>query len=392
MRFFIGIDVAKLDHFAVVVDEAGSVLAQRKLTNDPTDLAGFIDELRRLGGERRVALDVVGGMATMLVATLLAAGERLVYVTGIAVNRARDATPGGQHKSDPKDARVIAEQARMRNDLRVLELDDGVLAALRVRVRQRQDLRQTQTRTQQRLHELLHMVHPGLEAMLDLTTVGGLTILASAAGPGDLVALGVDALEKKLREGRVPKARHLAERVVEVSVAQRVQVPGSDEIAAACVELAAEAVAQRAALARLDARITELVGQHADGPLLCTLPGMGPQLAAEFITIVGNVARFRSPDALASAAGLAPALRQSGKLRFNQRSRRGDRRLKSVLYQAAFSSLRDPASRAFYERKRNVEKKRHTQAVVALARRRVNVIWAMLQKREPYRREVGHAA
>jgi hypothetical protein len=34
--------------------------------------------------------------------------------------------------------------------------------------------------------------------------------------------------------------------------------------------------------------------------------------------------------------------------------------------------------RAFYDRKR-AEGKRHTQALIALARRRVNVLWAMLR-------------
>lgn len=52
--------------------------------------------------------------------------------------------------------------------------------------------------------------------------------------------------------------------------------------------------------------------------------------------------------------------------------------LKRVFYQAAFASLRTPESRAFYDRKRR-EGKRHRQAVIALARRRVNVLWAMLR-------------
>jgi len=59
--------------------------------------------------------------------------------------------------------------------------------------------------------------------------------------------------------------------------------------------------------------------------------------------------------------------------------RGGNRRLKQVFYQAAFASLRgSPESRAFYDRKR-AEGKRHNQALIALARRRVNVLWAMLR-------------
>jgi hypothetical protein len=59
--------------------------------------------------------------------------------------------------------------------------------------------------------------------------------------------------------------------------------------------------------------------------------------------------------------------------------RGGNKTLKGVFYQSAFASLRGSAkSRAFYDRKR-VEGKRHTQALIALARRRVNVVWAMLR-------------
>jgi transposase len=63
----------------------------------------------------------------------------------------------------------------------------------------------------------------------------------------------------------------------------------------------------------------------------------------------------------------------------NKRMRGGNKALKRVFYQSAFASLRSaPESKAFYDRKR-AEGKRHTQALIALARRRVNVLWAMLR-------------
>ena len=75
-----------------------------------------------------------------------------------------------------------------------------------------------------------------------------------------------------------------------------------------------------------------------------------------------------------------PAANDSGKrVGNNRRMRGGNKNLKRVFYQAAFASLRSsPESRAFYDRKR-AEGKRHTQALIALARRRVNVLWAMLR-------------
>jgi transposase len=107
---------------------------------------------------------------------------------------------------------------------------------------------------------------------------------------------------------------------------------------------------------------------------------MGPLLGAELLVAVGDLSAFESADRLAAYAGLVPAANDSGKrVGNNRRMRGGNKVLKRVFYQSAFSSLRgSPESRAFYDRKR-AEGKRHTQALIALARRRVNVLWAMLR-------------
>ena len=95
----------------------------------------------------------------------------------------------------------------------------------------------------------------------------------------------------------------------------------------------------------------------------------------------GDLSVFESADQLAAYAGLVPAARDSGKRVGNHRRMRrgGNKVLKRVFFLSAFSSLRSSAhSRAFYDRKRK-EGKKHTQALIALARRRVNVLWAMLR-------------
>lgn len=60
------------------------------------------------------------------------------------------------------------------------------------------------------------------------------------------------------------------------------------------------------------------------------------------------------------------------------------------MFLAAFASLRSPESKAFYDRKR-AEGKRHNAAVVCLARRRCNVILAMLATQQPYQARHGTA-
>ena len=83
-------------------------------------------------------------------------------------------------------------------------------------------------------------------------------------------------------------------------------------------------------------------------------------------------------------AGLAPVTRQSGKsINGESKSRRGNHRLKNAMFLAAFASLRSPDSKAFYDRKR-AEGKRHNAALICLARRRCNVILAMLRTGQTY--------
>jgi transposase len=141
-----------------------------------------------------------------------------------------------------------------------------------------------------------------------------------------------------------------------------------------------------AEIARLDERISERFEQHADAPILLSMPGFGPVLAATFLANTGGDLRaFKTVDRLASVAGLAPAPRDSGRISGNHhRPKRFNRRLMRTCYLAALSSLKSsPASRAFYERKR-AEGKNHKQALIALARRRITVLWAMLRDRSTY--------
>jgi len=133
--------------------------------------------------------------------------------------------------------------------------------------------------------------------------------------------------------------------------------------------------------------LTQRFAQHPDAPILLSMPGFGPVLAAAFLANTGGDLRaFQSADRLASVAGLAPAPRDSGRISGNHhRPRRFNRRLMRTCYLAALSSLKNsPASRAFYERKR-AEGKSHKQALIALARRRISTLWAMLRDRTTYR-------
>lgn len=158
-------------------------------------------------------------------------------------------------------------------------------------------------------------------------------------------------------------------------------------------KLAAEITVIDHELVDLEAQITERFTRHESTEVLLSLPGFGVMLAATFLAnIGGNLDGFDTVDRLAAVAGLAPVPRDSGRISGNLHlPRRFNRRLLRTCYLAALQSLKNsPASRAFYDRKRR-EGKSHKQALIALAHRRINVIWAMLRDHTIYQEPVPAA-
>jgi transposase len=390
----VGIDVAKDFHWVQAVDRRDSeVLFNGSVDNTPAALAGLVERLEGLRERGRVTagIDVVGGIASLLCAMLLEAGIEVVHVSGLAVNRAREATSGGEHKSDPRDAAVIADQVRHRRDLRPIEPVGELDAEIRLLVARRRDLVGDQTRRINRLRDLLASIHPGLEHVVDPTTKAGQQLLRRYVTPAEIRQAGRRRLiEHVLRAGRIPRrhAEELAEKALTAAQEQTIAVTGERVAAQLVRELATEAAGTRERLASLDRDLEAALERHPDAALIQSLPGMGVTLAAEFIAEAGGIARFPTPDKLAAAAGLTPVLKQSGKVRYLKRAHGGNRTLKRVFFQSAFCSLSHPDSKAFYRRKRD-ERKTHHQAVLALARRRVDVLHAMLRNRTPY--ELRHA-
>lgn len=147
----------------------------------------------------------------------------------------------------------------------------------------------------------------------------------------------------------------VAAKALEAANAQHT-VLATEAIGASLVaRLAAQIMAVDVEVAELDAQISERFEQHRDAPILMSMLGFGPTLAATFLANTGGDLRaFETVDRLGSVAGLAPTPRDSGRISGNlHRPRRFNRRLMRTCYHAALSSLKNsPASRAFYERKR----------------------------------------
>lgn len=386
-RIWAGIDCGKTHHHCTVLDCDGATLLSRRVANDEPALARLLADVESIGEGTAAswALDMTGGEPALLIALLVQAGQELVYVPGRVVNRAAEGYRG-EGKTDARDAHVIADQARMRRDLQPLRPSDEATIELELLTGRRTDLVAERTRTVNRLRSILTGLFPALERALEVTNVGPLVLLSGYQTPAAIRRLGRARLRVWLAGRKVRGADSLAATAWQAAANQPTAVIGEAAKARMVRTLAEEVTALNKKIAEIDKLIEGLFGTHELAEVIVSMPGIGPLLGAELLAALGgNLQAFPTSDRLAAFAGLAPAPRDSGKTSGNlHRPQRYHRRLQRALYTSALISIRcDPNSRTYYDRKR-AEGKHHVQAVIALARRRLNVLWALIRDKRCY--------
>jgi transposase len=333
-KVWVGIDAGKEVHWAHVLDASGTKILSRRVENDEADLSGLIDEVLALSEEHLWAVDQPGGSAALLLALLWERDQQVLYLPGLAVERAREAYPG-ESKTDARDAYIIAEQARMRSDLARLVPGEDDLAELQLLLARRTDLVADRTRCVNRLRDVLLSLFPALERALDLNAKGALVLVRHYQTPSAIRRMGHRRLAAFLKNRSVKGAEGIARKALAAAKAQSVSLPAESVAATICAELAAEALALKESVAALDGEIAGRFFARPEARILSSLPGMGPILGSEFLVSVGDFrASFDSADQLAAYAGLVPVARDSGKRVGNHRRMRGGNKvLKRVFYQ-----------------------------------------------------------
>jgi transposase len=380
-----GVDIGKEHHHCVVINADGERLLSRRVLNDETELLQLIGDVLEISTDVLWAVDLNHGGAALLIGLLLSHGQPMAYLTGLAVHRA-SATYKGEGKTDAKDAFVIADQARVRRDIGLLRPGDEIAVDLRTLTTRRLDVVFDRTRQINRLRAQLLEIFPALERSLDLVNKGPVMLLTGYQTPAAIRRAGVKRIETWLKNRKVRGAAALAKTAVEAAQAQMTALPGERLAAAMVARLAKGVMALDEEIAELDALIEAKFREHPHAEVISSLPGMGPKLGAEFLAATGgDMDAFGSADRLAGFAGLAPRPRDSGRISGNlRRPKRYHRGLLRSMYLSAMVSITTcPASKAYYERKRS-EGKGHKQALLALARRRLNVLWAMIRDGQCY--------
>ncbi|QUH02214.1 IS110 family transposase [Saccharopolyspora erythraea] len=381
---WVGIDVGKHTHHACVVDETGKVVFSQKVTNGQVAIEALIARAGKKAGEVVWAVDMTSGAAGLLITLLLGTGQPVVYVPGRLVNRMAGAF-AGEGKTDAKDARTIAETARMRGDLTPVTSPNDIVSDLGVLTARREDLMADWVRGINRIRELLASIFPSLERAFDFSTRSALILVTGFQTPDGVRAAGEDGLRSYLTEhqAHTRSVPSIVDKALAAASEQTVALPTETITAPLIARLARQLLELDREIKDLDKQLGERFETHPEAERITSVDGFGTILGAQLLADTGGdlLTTFGNPGRLAAYAGLAPVPRDSGRVRGNlHRPKRYHRGLRRVFYLAALSSIKRPdsPSRSFYQRKRG-EGKRHTQALIALARRLVDVIWALLR-------------
>lgn len=380
-----GIDVGKGHHWICLIDETGTTVWSMKVANDEVAILDAIGGVLTRAEEVVWGVDVTGTMSGLLLALLAAHGQRVRYVPGRTVNQMSSAYPG-EAKTDARDAYVIAETLRHRGDLAEVEVATSLVTELRLLVTHRTDLIGDRVRMVNRLRDVLSGYFPALERAFDYAhSRGALTLLTGYQTPQAIRRLGETRLRAWLAKRKVRGADQIAATAIAAAKAQQTVVPGQDVAASIVADLAVQLLAIGSRIADLETRITQTFRAHPQAEIIESLPGMGPILGAELIAAAGDLAGYADAGRLASAAGLVPVPRDSGRRTGNlHRPTRYSRKLRRVFYLSASAAMmREGPNRDYYLKKRG-QGQGHVQALIALARRRVDVLWALLRDNRPF--------
>lgn len=383
---FVGIDMAKTEHFAQATTTDGVELFARSVLNDQPAIEQLIDDA---GGHGNVALviDMTASAAQLL---LTVAAERQVpvaYVTGLQMRRAADLYAGSA-KTDPRDAWVLADFARRNADrLAWLDVSDELLLRLRVLNGRDVDLATDANRVINRCRDALTAVSPGLERAVGqrLVQAGVRDLLAKWSTPTALREAGRTKIRNAIKRRSPRIADKVADEIWAALDAQTITLPAEDTWGEVIADLLGDLERISTRRGELAKQIEETFLSNPLGQVLVTLCGFGPRTGARTLAEIGDPARFANGSRLAAYAGLSPTDWRSGRsINGAFQHRGGNHRLKNAMFLAAFvATQHDPDARAYYQRKRD-EGKKHNAAVICVARRRCNLIHAMLTTATPY--------
>jgi transposase len=391
MRLCVGDDWAQDHHDIEVMDEAGQVLAARRL---PEGVAGMgqlhelIGRFLPAGGDAEVLVGIETDRGPWVTA-LIAAGYTVFPVNPLQASRYRGRHGVSGAKSDGGDAHMLADVVRTdAHQLRPAAGDSPAAEAVKVLARTHKTLIWERTAVVLRLRAQLREYFPAaVAAFEDLDAPDALELLAKAPDPARAARLTraqVSAVLK--RAGRYKIAARTDAIMAALRSPQLGQPPALTAAYAATVRsLVAVIATLNEQVASLQGQVEAHFGQHPDAEIYQSQPGLGAITGARVLGEFGDdPRRYATGKNRRNYAGTSPITRASGKKRIvAARFVRNDRLTDALMIQA-FAALRvSPGARAYYDAQR-AKGLEHNDALRRLASRLVGILHGCLKTRTCY--------
>jgi transposase len=387
VRLFVGDDWAEDHHDVEVMDEAGKVLAKRRLPEGVTGISQLHALIGGFLGEEADESEVLVGIETdrgPWVTALLAAGYRVFPVNPLLSSRYRDRHGVSGAKSDAGDAHMLADLVRTdSHQLREAAGDSPEAEGVKVLARTHKTMIWERTREVQRLrHQLREYFPAALEAFDDLDAPDTLELPGKAPGPDQARRLTRAQVSAALKRAR---RRNIPDKATVILAALR-----SEQLAQPAALAAAYAATVRSLLAviavlneqvkALEAQVREHFGRHPDAEVYLSQPGMGAIPGARVLAEFGDDPhRYADGKARRNYAATSPITRASGKKKVvAARFVHNDRLVGALNAQAQSALSASPGARALYDelRARGIE---HNDALRRLANRLVGILHGCLK-------------
>ncbi len=393
---FVGVDWAEDHHDVCVMAEDGAVLAKRRVP----DSVGGVGELHQLvaaHSEEDEAVVVGIELDRGLVVTALAAAGYEVYAVNPMASaryRERHATSGA--KSDPGDAKVLADLVRTdRHNHRPVAGDSELVEGVKLLARAHQSAIWGRQRQVNALRSSLREYYPAALAAFggELAHPDALAVLQIAPTPELGRALSRAKIAAALRRrGRLRNVEHRAEEIQGALQGEYLEAPPMLAKAYGIVTRSALAVIASFSeeIVALEAALSEHFETHSDAKIVRSLPGLGTVLGARVLGEFGDDrTRFSDAKSRKNYAGTSPITKASGRSRVVLARFARNRRLGDACDQWAFCALStSPGARHYYDELRG-RGKTHRQALRQLANRLVGILHGCLEDAVLYEEHIA---
>jgi len=384
-----GIDWAEIHDDVALADDTGHIVARARIDTGATGFNELLRLIAENGGTPEQTPIAIETDKNLLVVALAEAGFSVYPINPRAVARYRERHAQAGGKSDPGDAAILANILRTdREAHRVLPAISEHGRAVKALARQHQEAIWSLHQTISRLRSVLLEFYPqALQAFPHLKHRAALHVLTAVPTPGAGRKLTRHRLEVLLRRSGRRNDPNLVEQILTDLKAPALRQPPQVEAAlgAATTGLLGIIASMHQAVDALEKELGRAFDTHPSAPLLRSVPGLGPILAARVLAEIGDdPTRFTSAAGLRAFAGTAPITRASGRSHYVKARKVRNKRLGDACHWWAFVALtKSVGARAHYD-KRRAAGDHHNAALRNLANKLLGRLWWCLQHGEPW--------